>query len=82
MSIENDRKEPKVKRSSKFPTLVGGLGFLNVAHCPTCNRFLFAFYDKCPTRASEDFNYCIKCGQHLDLDKYKNTYDDNVKFES
>jgi len=81
MSIENDRKEPKVKRSSKYPT-VGELGFLNVALCPTCNRFLFAFYDKCPIRVSEDFNYCIKCGQHLDLDKYKNTYDDNVKFES
>jgi hypothetical protein len=81
MSIENDRKEPKVKRSSKFPTLVGGLGFLNVAHCPTCNRFLFAFYDNEQKRIGQEWNYCLECGQHLDLDKYKNFGEDNVEFD-
>ena len=73
---KDDRQPPKIVRPSKYPTLAGGLGFLNVAKCPRCGKRVIAYYDKDlePNngwRLSEDVNYCVKCGQHLDLDKYK-----------
>lgn len=85
-----DRKEKPIVRKGKEPTLVG-LGYLNSVFCPKCRKLLFAHYDKDLTpnngwRLAEDWNYCSKCGQHLDLDVYKKlnelqNSDEDVNFD-
>ena len=71
----NERLQPRIVRS-KYPTIsTTNLGYLNSALCPKCGRHLFSYYDKdFPSphwRIWRDVNYCSKCGQYLDLDKYK-----------
>lgn len=87
--MKDNRKKPIVKKG-KFPTLVGGLGYLNSVLCPKCRKLLFAHYDKDlePNNGWRmgDFNYCSKCGQHLDLDVYKKLdevqgYDEDITFD-
>ncbi len=72
-------KKPKHKMS-EYPTLPGQLGYLNSYYCPVCGKHLFSAYDKDIRKAREDgyyfhvsndFNYCSKCGQLLDLDEWK-----------
>ena len=87
---KDDRVQPKVIRG-KIPTLVGGLGYMNQVLCPRCRRRILSHYDKDlePNngwRLDEDVNYCVKCGQHLDLDKYKKLDEiqgmsENITFE-
>lgn len=71
---KTDRLQPSIVRG-KQPTLANNLGYLNSALCPKCGKILFSYYDRdFPSpewRIWKDVNYCSKCGQHLDLDKYK-----------
>ena len=73
--MTQSRKRPIVL-CSKYRTLPNNLGFLRSVFCPKCHKLLFAHYDKdlMPNngwRLDEDWNYCSKCGQYLDLDIYK-----------
>ena len=55
------RKARKPKhQKSEYPTLPGQLGSPNSYYCPVCGKHLL-----------NDFNYCSKCGQLLDLDEWK-----------
>ena len=72
-------KKPKHQKS-EYPTLPGQLGYLNSYYCPVCGKHLFLAYDKDMKKdredgyyfhVSNDFNYCSKCGQLLDLDEWK-----------
>lgn len=75
------RKARKPKhQKSEYPTLPGQLGYLNSYYCPVCGKHLFSAYDKDMKKdredgyyfhVSNDFNYCSKCGQLLDLDEWK-----------
>ena len=75
------RKARKPKhQKSEYPTLSGQLGYLNSYYCPVCGKHLFSAYDKDMKKdredgyyfhVSNDFNYCSKCGQLLDLDEWK-----------
>lgn len=64
------RRKPRVVKGK---ILTGGLGYLNECHCPRCGRLLFSHYDSDIGRGwaiSKEWNYCLQCGQHLDLDDY------------
>lgn len=72
-------RKPKYQKS-EYPTLPGQLGYLNSYYCPVCGKHLFSAYDKDMKKdredgyyfhVSNDFNYCSKCGQLLDLDEWK-----------
>lgn len=78
-----DRSKPILKKS-KYPTKVGGLGYLNSLYCPRCGKRIFTYYDK--DRAPDknegyklyiwhDLNYCARCGLFLNLDAWKKPND-------
>ena len=69
----DERRKPIVQKG-ETPTLVGNLGYLNSVICPNCGKHLTAYYDADLNRTwyiADDWNYCGRCGQHLDLDEYK-----------
>ena len=75
----SDRLVPRVVRGETV-TVAGHLGHLNSVHCPRCNHFLFAYYDRDMLRhqagvqkemVDSHLNYCLECGQRLDLSEYK-----------
>ena len=69
----DERRKPIVQKG-ETPTLVGNLGYLNKVICPNCGKYLTAYYDADVNRTwyiADDWNYCGRCGQHLDLDEYK-----------
>lgn len=77
--VARKARKPKHQKS-EYPTLPGQLGYLNSYYCPVCGKHLFSAYDKDMKkdredgyyfRVSNDFNYCSKCGQLLDLDEWK-----------
>lgn len=74
MKIRKPRRE-----RGKTPTRTGNppLGYLISFYCPTCGRHLFSHYEGDLTKEnykfkiSNDWNYCSKCGQLLDLGEWK-----------
>lgn len=87
-------RKPKYQKS-EYSTLPGQLGYLNSYYCPVCGKHLFSAYDKDMKKdredgycfhVSNDFNYCSKCGQLLDLDEWKRKEEppeaaDELKFD-
>lgn len=89
-AVDDVGKAKAKHQKSEYPTLPGQLGYLNSYYCPVCGKHLFSAYDKDMKKdredgyyfhVSNDFNYCSKCGQLLDLDEWRRTAGSSRRIE-